>query len=62
MISTGFLLYCSVLQTSLAQVQGLSLIVTAHNSTALKENGITEDIFSYMFQGSQPVLIYGEPI
>ena len=33
------------MQASLTRVQGFSLMVTTHNSTALKENGITEDIF-----------------
>ena len=39
--------YPSALHTSLACVQGFSLMVTMHNSTELKENGITEDIFIY---------------
>ena len=38
--------YSSALQTSWARVQGFSLIVTTHNSTALKVSGITEDIFT----------------
>ena len=58
MISTDFLLCCSALQTSLELVQGLSLIVTKHNSTASKENGITEDTFSYMFQEPKTALVY----
>ena len=37
--------YSSTLQISLARVQGLSLMVTTYNSTALKTNGIREDIF-----------------
>ena len=45
MISAVFLLYCSALQTSLACVQGFSLMVTTHKSTVLKVNGMTEDIF-----------------
>ena len=39
------LLYSSAPQTSLASVQGFSLMITTHNSTALKENGMAEDIF-----------------
>ena len=40
--------YSSALQTSLACVQGLSLMVTTHNSTAaLREGDITEDIFIF---------------
>ena len=39
------LLQFNSLRTSLACVQGFSLMVTTHNSTALKENSITEDIF-----------------
>ena len=46
----GFLLYCSALRTSLAHVQGLSLMVITFNSTALKENGMTEDIFFISFR------------
>ena len=42
-----FYIYCSALRTSLARVQGLSLMVATHNSTSLKENAITEDIFIY---------------
>ena len=37
--------YSSALQTSLARVQGLSFMVTTHNSTALKVNGMTEYIW-----------------
>ena len=37
--------YSRALHTSLARVQGFSLIVTTHNCTALKVNGMTEDIF-----------------
>ena len=37
--------YSSALQTSLARVQVFSLMVTRHNSTALKVNGMTEDMF-----------------
>ena len=40
-----FLLYSSALHTSLARVQGFPLMITTHNSTALKKNGMTEDIF-----------------
>ena len=37
--------YYSSLYFSLTRVQGFSLMITIHNSTALKENGMTEDIF-----------------
>ena len=37
--------YFNALHTSLAKIQSLSLMVTTHNSTALKVNGMTEDIF-----------------
>ena len=40
-----FASYSSALHTFVARVQGLSLMVTTHNSTALKVNGMTEDIF-----------------
>ena len=36
--------YSSALHTSLARVQGFSLVTTTHNSTALKVNGMTGDI------------------
>ena len=39
-----FASYSSALHTSLAHVQGFSLMVTTHSSTALKVNGMTEDI------------------
>ena len=39
--------YSIVLHTSLARVQGFSLTLTTHNSTALRENGMTEDILIY---------------
>ena len=39
-----FASYSSALHTSLAHVQGFSLMVTKHSSTALKVNGMTEDI------------------
>ena len=42
-----FLSYSSALHTSLARVQGLSLIVTTYTSIALKSNGMAEDIFFY---------------
>ena len=41
----NFASYSSALHTSLAWTQGFSLIVTTHNSTALKENGTMKDIF-----------------
>ena len=55
-------LYSSPLQVSLARVQGFSLIVTMHNSTALKTNGMTEDIlFIVLFRPKHfwyPVIRY----
>ena len=39
----------SALHSSLARVQGFSLMVTTHNSTELKGDGMTEDIFIYIF-------------
>ena len=41
----SFFLYSSALRNFLTCVQYFSLMVTIHNSTTLKENGITEDIF-----------------
>ena len=35
--------------TSLARVQGFYLMVTTHNSNALKDNGMAEDIFYFLF-------------
>ena len=43
----SFFSYLNASHISLAPVQGFSLMVTTHNSTALKENGMTEDIFIY---------------
>ena len=61
MTSVVYLLYSSALQTSLARVQGFSLMVTTHNSTALKENGMTEDIlFVVLF--SQNIFVSGHQI
>ena len=40
-----FASYSSALQASLAPVQGFPLMVTKHNSTALKKIGMTKDIF-----------------
>ena len=42
-----FASYSSALHTSLARVQGFSLMIKTHNSAALKLNGMTEDIFIY---------------
>ena len=42
-----FASYSSALHTCLAQTKGFSLIVTTHNSTALKTNGMAEDIFIF---------------
>ena len=41
--------YSSAPYASLTLVQGFSLMVTTHNSTALKENGMAEDIFYFLF-------------
>ena len=46
-----FALYSAALHTSLALVQGFSLMITTHNSTASKVNGITEDILFVVFFG-----------
>ena len=48
----SFFSHLNALHISLAPVQGFSLIVTTHNSIALNENGITEDIF-YIFWWSK---------
>ena len=51
-----FASYSSVLHTSLARVQGFSLMITTYISTALKENGMTEDIFicsSFFFRSKR---------
>ena len=40
-----FVSYSSALHTSLARIRDFPLMVTTHNSTALKVNGMTEDIF-----------------
>ena len=50
-----FLLYSGALPTSLARVQDFSLMVTRRNFTALKTNGITEDIF-IIFQTPSEVI------
>ena len=39
--------YSIALHTSLARFQGFLFMVTTHNSTALKENGMKEDIFNF---------------
>ena len=57
MISAIFLLYCSALQISLARIQGLLLIVITHNSPALKENGVTEDIL-LIYNSHQEAHVY----
>ena len=49
------LLYSSTLQTFLARVQGFSLMVTTHSSTALK----TEDIFIYTSFWVKKVFVSG---
>ena len=50
--------YSSVLQTSLARVQGFSLMVITHNFTALKVNGMTEDILFVLHFGSKNFCIW----
>ena len=52
-----FALYSSSLQTSLARVQGFSLMITMHNFAALKENGMTEDIFIKFRASARSLLI-----
>ena len=49
--------YSSALHSSLARVQGYSLMVTTHNSTILKENGITEDVLFLVLVGSKKLCI-----
>ena len=49
----SFFSYLNALHTFLARVQGFSLMVTTHNSTALKEHGITEDILFLVSWGSK---------
>ena len=48
-----FASYPSALHTSLARVQGFSLMITMHNSTALKVNGMTEDILFVVLFGQR---------
>ena len=48
-----FCINSSTLHTSLARVQGFSLMVTTHNSTALKVNGMTEDILFVVLFGQK---------
>ena len=48
-----FASYPSALHTSVAHVQGFSLMVTIHNSAALKVNGITEDILFVVLFGQK---------
>ena len=54
----SFLVYFSALHISLVGVQDFSLIVTTHNSTALKINGMTEEIlFAVLF--GQEIFVSG---
>ena len=46
---SSFLLYPRALHVSLARVLDFSLMVTTHNSTVLKVNSMTEDIFICIF-------------
>ena len=55
---SSFLLYPRALHVSLARVLDFSLMVTTHNSTVLKVNSMTEDIFVCIFFG-QKVLVSG---
>ena len=48
--------YFHALHTSLAFIQGFSLIVTTYNSTALKANGMAGDIFICSSFGSKKFL------
>ena len=48
-----FASYSSALHTSLVPVQGFSLMVTTHDSTALKTNGMTEDILFLVLLGQK---------
>ena len=52
-----FFSYLNVLHTSLARVQGFSLMVATHNSSALKANGMTEDIFIIISGPGEVMLI-----
>ena len=52
-----FATYSSALHTSLVRVQGFSLMITTHNYTALKENGMTEDIFIKFWAPARSLLI-----
>ena len=54
--------YSSVLHTSLARIQGFSLMVTSHKSTALKETGMTEDIFIKFRAPAKLFLIYRQAL
>ena len=54
-----FASYPSALHTSVAHVQGFSLMVTIHNSAALKVNGITEDILFVVLFG-QKNFVFGQ--
>ena len=45
--------YSSALQTSLVCVQGFSLMVATRNSTALKENDMTENILFLVLLGQK---------
>ena len=52
-MSVVFLLYSSTLHTSLVHVQSFSLMVTTHNSTPLKTNGMTADILFLVLLGKK---------
>ena len=55
-----FVSYYSTLNTSLARIQGFSLMVTTHNSTALKVNGMTEDILFLVLLGQKTFCIQSQ--
>ena len=54
--------YSSVLHTSVARIQDFSLMVTSHKSTALKETGMTEDIFIKFRAPAKLFLIYRQAL
>ena len=51
-----FASYPSALHTSLARIQGFLLMVTMHNSTALKTNNMTEDNLFVILFGQKRLL------
>ena len=55
---SSFLLYPRALHVSLARVLDFSLMVTTNNSTVLKVNSMTEDIFICIFFWSKSSCIW----